>query len=208
MRDPVIITDAVLEPITLAEFESHSRITASTAEEESEISDIFIPAARRYIEHRTGRTIHEKTLELILDCFPAGAIKLPGATPLIEVESVKYKDSSGSETTWSGSNYVTSAGSEDPGRCGELAPAYGIQYPSFTPYPLDPIRIRYRAGLETASPAAEAMPSIKHAMTLLVAKMWEVREAVLIADAANISELIHSLGFESYIAMLKVEFPF
>lgn len=212
MRDPVVITDTVTEPITLAELETHSRITASTTAEENEIEDIFIPAARRYIEHRTGRTIHEKTLELVLDRFPASgcSIKLPGATPLIELVSFKYKDSAGDETTWASSNYVTADGSEDPGRCGELAPAYAVQYPSVTLYPLDPIRIRYRAGLDAmiSGPALEPMASIKHAMTLLVAKMWEVREAVLIADAANLSELVHSLGFESMISQLKVEFPF
>ena len=207
MREPVVITDAVNEPITLAELQAQARIDTTDAAQDDLINDVFIPAARDYIEWRAGITVHEKTLELVMDCFPySEPITLPHATPLISITSVKYKDSAGTETTWGSSNYVTSAGG--PRELGKIAPAYGQAWPSFTPYPLDPVRIRYKGGIATASPIVDASATVKHAMCLLVSKMWLYREAVIVPDRPGINQLVMEYGLEPMIMRLQATYAF
>jgi uncharacterized phiE125 gp8 family phage protein len=206
MMTATVITGPTIEPITLAELQATARIDTSDAAQDVLVDEIFIPAARDYIEWRTGRTFHEKTLELALDGFPCGEITLPGATPLIEIVSIKYKDSDGAESTLSASTYVIAVGNEK--RLGRLTTAYGATWPSFTPYPLDPVKIRYKAGIAITSPLTEAPGAVKHAMCLLVAKMWEHREAVIISDRQSIAQLAVEFGLEAFIGYLQADYAF
>ncbi len=183
MPDPIVIVEPSLEPITPVEAKDHCHIdTADTGQDA--LLGVFIRVAREYIEWRCGITAHEKTLELPLDCFDGPCIELPRATPLNAVLSVKYRDSAGTETTLDSSNYVTSAGSVR--KLGRIALAYGMTWPSFTPYPLDAVRIRYTAGIAVTSPITEPSATIKQACGLLVAGMYENRESELITDRSAV----------------------
>lgn len=202
-----VITGPSYEPILLSDVQAHCNIDATEDGIEQHIETVFIPVARDYVEWRTGRTIHEKTLELVLDRFPCeSVIELPGATPLIELVSMKYTDSDGSETTWGASNYVTATGARN--RLGRVAPAYGVTWPSFTPYPLDAVKIRYRAGIANASPVTEADADVKYAASLLVAGMYENRESEVLTDRAVIQAISMSYGVEAFLARLTVAYAF
>lgn len=178
MYTPKVITDSTTEPVTASFVKLHAAVDNSV--EDSLFDDMWIPAARRYFEFRTGYTIHQKTLEMVYDKWPSDKnhIALIGATPLISVTSVKYKDSDGTETTWSTDDYIVDT-DQIPGR---VVLAYGETWPSFTAYPSNPIRIRYVAGIATASPITEAPGDIKMVVALLTRHFYDNRQAVQISD--------------------------
>lgn len=152
-------------------------------EAEDELFYVWIPAARRFFENATGTTTHEKTLEMAYEGWSdTGIFDLPRATPLIAVESIKYLDSTGAENTWAAANYAVDTHSE----LGRVGLAYGISWPSATLYPLSPIRIRYRAGIATTSPATEAPADIKLAVALLAMHFYENRSAVIVTERGAI----------------------
>jgi len=127
----------------------------------------LILVARDYCEGFTGRAFATQTLEVYLDTFPYGAIELP-MSPLQTVTSVKYKDSAGTEVTLSATtDYIVDADS----RVGRVVPAYGTAWPSFTPYPVNPIKVRYVTGFVSAP------EKVKQAIKLLVGHWYANREA-------------------------------
>lgn len=200
------ITGPSCEPIDLTEVMNHSNITIASPAQKRAIIDIFIPAARQYLEYRTGLTFHQKTLEWLLSEFPecGEPIRLRLATPLISITSVKYKDSSGAEETWASSNYIADTDS----KVGRLVPAYGVSYPSPTLYPSWPIKIRGTAGIAVTSPVSDAPANVKYPLCMLTAAMWENREAEHIPDRGVMDTLSFRYGVEAYIANLKREYAF
>jgi uncharacterized phiE125 gp8 family phage protein len=202
MFEPLVIVPPIKDPVSLTEAKAQCRIDGST---EDALLGIFIAAARDYVEWRTSRTIHDTTLEYVLDGWPGtDRIALPRATPLIEIVSVKYKDSAENETTWSPTEYLANTDAVP----GELALAYGKSWPSFTPSPVSPIRIRYRAGKATGSPEVEAADAIKYAVLLLVGGMYENRESENIADRGVLSKLAADYGVEAFLARLIADYAF
>ena len=170
MITPNVITDAANEPITLAEAKAFLRITHS---DDEAVINMFISAARREYEWLMGRTIHQQTLEMYFeDGFPSGPMLLPRATPLISVTHIKYKDSDGTEHTWSSAEYVL----DTAGELGSIQPAYGYSYPAFTPYPVNPVWIQYVCGIATTSPITQAPDDIKAEICRMVARQYENRE--------------------------------
>ncbi len=201
---PKVITAPVKEPVSVAEALQHLRVDELTnptenAAQEAEIGRM-IAAARFYLEQSTGRTIHETTLEITLDKFPLCPVRLPRATPLIAISSMKWKDTAGTETTITASDYIADTDS-DPG---QLVRAYGISWPSTTLFPSNPIRIRYRAGIPTTSPETECGAEIKLPMMLMVAGMWENRETETVTDMKTIESIVLRWGIEKYITELMI----
>ena len=206
MIDPIIITDASTEPITLAELKEHTRIDTTTTAQDTMLEDIYIPAARIEFERLTGRTVHQKTIEWIFARFPPTPypLVLQQATPLLSIASVKYKDSDGTETTWGSSNYIADTDSV----VGKVFPAYGVQWPSFTPYPVNPIRVRGNAGILTASPVTEASPMIKYVISAMVAGMWLWRESELLPERRVGDMLEKNPHVASMLQTLTVRYGF
>lgn len=200
------IVGPAAEPISLIDVTTHANITVASAAQQATISNIFIPGARQYLEYRTGLTFHQKTLEWLLSGFPpfAEPIRLRLATPLLSISSVKYKDSSGNESTWPSSNYIADTDS----KVGRLVPAYNVPYPYPILYPVWPIRIRGTAGIATASPLTEAPANVKYPLCMLTAAMWENREAESIPDRAVMDTLSFRYGVEAFISNLKREYAF
>jgi uncharacterized phiE125 gp8 family phage protein len=101
-----IITDATVEPVTLAELRQQCRLVAfgGSHPDDVELASLGV-AAREWCEQYTGRSFAQKTLELALDDFPCADIELP--TPVIDnIVSVKYVDTAGFEQTVSSTNYA------------------------------------------------------------------------------------------------------
>lgn len=202
--EPTLISGPTSEPITVVEAKAQCRIDTSDLSQDS-LLDIYIAAARDYVEWRAGITIHEQTLEWALDYWPyenfQGAIVLPRATPLIAIVSIKYVDKDGTETTWATNQYVGDTRSKP----GSVAPVYGVAFPSFTPRPSSAVRIQYRAGIETASPITEAPAKIKIPVLMLVAGMFENRESELVPDRSGVDFIAAKYGVEAFIDRLQSE---
>jgi len=205
MIEPRVVTAPVREPITTDEVAAIQRL-GTLSDDDTVALNIYIGAARRYGEGRTGRCINQNTFELALESFPAGEIVLPRATPLITVVSITYRDSDGAYHTVDAADYVLDTTAEP----GKIAPSYGESWPSFTAYPLAPIKVTYTAGAAETSPATDVVVDarIKLALLLLVGHMWENREAVVVGSDASISQISIEYGIESLISSLQVEYVF
>lgn len=167
---PRVINEPILEPVVVEEFKTANNVGHG---DQDDVIEGYLRAARRLLEKATGRTFYKKTLEITRDCWPcSNYIELPRATPLIEIVSVTLKDSTGAETLWDDSEYIADTDSE-PGR---LVLGYNESWPSFTPYPVSPIRIQYTAGLIDSSPE-DAPDEAKKAIMLLAGTMLENGES-------------------------------
>lgn len=164
------ITPAGYEPIAMSELKLHLRLTDDTTEDP--LLSTLIAAARQYCEQHTGLAFGTQTLELILDAFPTSAISLP-TQPVQSVTSIKYKDYLGVETTVSTADYVVDTDSAT------IAPAYGKYWPTFTAYPINPVRIQYVAGYTTIP------ESLQQAMLLLIGHWYENREGTIISAVSK-----------------------
>lgn len=159
------IIGVTAEPITLEEAKLHVRVDGSL---EDTLIDGLITAAREYCENYTGRSFASQSIEYFLNAFPSGGIDLP-RKPIDEVTSICYKDQDGVETALvEGVDYILDVDSA------RIALPYGKVWPSFTPYPLSPIKIEYSAGGTASIPGP-----VKTAMLLLIGHWYENREAVL-----------------------------
>lgn len=162
----IIITPVTVEPVSLGELKTHSRLPDETSEDDFYLS--LITAAREYCEKLSRRALALQTIELVLDYWPeCDRIELP-YPPLVSVTSIKYKDCAGVETTISAADYIVDTDSY----IGRVVPAYGVRWPEFTPYPVNAIRIRYVAGY------ANAPEVFRQAIKMLVGHWIENREAV------------------------------
>lgn len=204
MYTPNIITAPITEAVSLTELKHQLEIDTSDTTHDTELA-LYQKAARAYYEGRTVRTIHETELEFVLDSFPgADRVVLPRATPLISITSVKYTDSDGDEETFAAADYIADT-DQTPGA---LVRGYGISWPSFTPYPASPIKIRYKAGIATDSPIAEASELDKIPILMHAAAMFENREAVVVSDSGSVAQIAVMCGAESFIANRQVEYAF
>ena len=138
--------------------------------EDDLLSDI-ITAAREYCENITGRSLAAQTITAYLDSFPwKNYIELPRA-PLTSVTSIIYKNSVGTSTpmTVNTDYYVDT--DRDIGR---IVLPTGKSWPTFTPWPVNPITIIFVTGYTT-------MPkTIKQAMLMLITYWFDNRETIKI----------------------------
>jgi len=201
---PTVITAPIIEAVDLLELKKHLRVDTEDLDEMNALERVN-RAARQYFEWRTGRTVHQTTWEIALNDWPScNYICLPRATPLVSITSLKYLDSAGTEATWAASNYIADT-YQTPGR---VVMTYNNVWPSTTLYPASPIRIRYVAGIATASPITEAAEDIKVPILLIVGALWENREAeVLVADMRAI-QTIEPKAAKWYMDRQMVEYAF
>lgn len=111
--------------------------------------DDAIEAGRRTIETITRRCLLTQTWDYYLDGFPsANYIKIPFGN-LQSVTHIKYTDSDGDQTTMTVSTeYLVETNGD---QCGRIVLPYGVSWPSFTPYPSNPVVIRFVCGWEAAA---------------------------------------------------------
>jgi uncharacterized phiE125 gp8 family phage protein len=125
-----------------ADFACNVILNQGYTSEDTYLSSL-ITAARQYCESYQNRAYITQVWEMAMDEFPCnGVIELPKGK-LQSVDSIKYKDYAGVETTLTlNTDYIYSTRSIK----GKIVPVYGKVFPTFTPYPLDPIVITFTCG--------------------------------------------------------------
>ena len=166
-----VITGPAAQPIAVADVEAQVRASLSA---ETTLIDLYIKAVTAKAEGYLKRSIITQTLQLSVERFPSGSIKLP-AGPVQSISSITYLDGDGVQQTISSSLYQL--GIDDT-----VCPAWGESWPGVRVQP-DSVKITYVAGygLAVAVPA-----EIKAWMLLNVASLYENRETVI---SGNVSEL-------------------
>lgn len=183
-----ISSAAAATPVSLTEAKMHLRLAATEAAallyaDENSYLTALIEAATALTEIITDRALITQTWDLYLQDWPVGDSIEIGKPPLQSVTHVKYTDYDGTETTWSSSEYIVDTDSE-PGR---IVLAYGYNWPDFTPYPKNPINVRFIAGYGAAG---SAVPDpIIHAIKLLISHYYDNREHAIIGMNTSIQEL-------------------
>jgi len=162
-----LITDptTIEEPLTLAEAKSFLRVEGD--DENGDISAL-IRAAREQAELHNGREMAVKQYDLALDDFPRDARYIDLLDPLVSVESITFKDSTGAETTLTADvDYIVDT-AKHPGR---VVLAHDKVWPTIAPYPSSAVKIRFTAGFVPA----KVPESIKTGMKLLITAWYEGR---------------------------------
>lgn len=164
------LTDATIEPVSLAEARAHLR--AATTAEDALITSI-ITAARQACEDRLQRTLLQTDWELTLDAFPCAIpLRMPS---VMSVQSIQYVDEDGVTQTLSPSSYQV----DDKSEPGWVVPAYGYAWPT-TREQINAVTVGYRCGYGTT---AAAVPGpIKSWILLMVGSLYENRETVVTAQ--------------------------
>lgn len=158
------------EPILLSAAKAHLRLT--DASEDAYISEL-IPAARRYVENRSGIILVRRSfVERNLPMF--GAIQLSKG-PIKSITEVAYKSSAAVDTTYAGARFF--AGSS------VIFPALGGTWPAI--YAGEKFSITYVAGLSQAELADDEYSGLVHAMKLLLGHWFANRESVAGTDGAS-----------------------
>ena len=182
--------------ITLAEAKTHLRLEGS---EDDTYLNSLISTAQFNVEKYTGRAITNQTLKLSLDGLPYGNddkyypegfftapdinrslsyIVLP-RPPLVSVTHFKYFDEDNTATTFATSNYHVDTQTET----GRVVLKRGKTFPSASDLrTVNAYEITYVAGY--GSSRDDVPTPIKQAIKLLVAHLYENREAVT-KDSTN-----------------------
>ncbi len=188
-----IITQPLVEPVTLAEAKTLLRVETS---DEDALLTTLITTARMTVEANTGRSLVTRTLEETRDRWPASRSLVLPAPPLQAVQSVMLLDSEGGEKLWSANNYTV----ETVGPAPRIVLKPGVTWPAVT-RPAGGIRIRFMAGYGDA--ATDVPPPLGHAVLLLVAHWYENRLPVVInAAAAQVPGTVNALVANYRLARL------
>jgi len=191
-----MLTPPAHEPLTLAQVKQHCRVTI--ADDDSLLSDIYMPAARELCENEMKRAIYAQTWQLTLDHFPlypwwnntqrstsiheawhystfwkAFRIKLPRPS-LVSVSSISYLDMAGNEQTVNPATYKV----DTDGTPGCVVPVYGKSWPYADAYLPDSVKITYVAGSYGDGATVDTCPKlVKAAVLLLAAHLYENKSA-------------------------------
>jgi uncharacterized phiE125 gp8 family phage protein len=186
-----LVTGPTTEPISLAAAKAHLRVDH---DDEDEYIDALITAARTHVENHTQRALLSQTWDYYTDSFSGSYLTIP-KLPVQSVTSVKYRITDGTETTWSALSYLVETRGDWQAR---LQPVYGGSWPSFSPYPVNAVVIRFVAGY--ASVAAIPAPII-HAIKLMLGHLYTNREASV---TASVGSQVMTLGITNLLAPYRV----
>lgn len=141
-----VYTQPTEEPVSVIECRDAARL--STTQLDTLIEEVYIPAARRICEQRTGRSLVTQTLRLGMDAWPAdGEIELRRG-PVQSVTSIKYIDVAGVQRTLATTVYELDA--DDDFDAAEIRLRWGQSWPTI--YGTDDcIEVLYVAGYGVAS---------------------------------------------------------
>ncbi|MFN3375236.1 MAG: hypothetical protein ACK40S_01615 [Burkholderiaceae bacterium] len=157
------ITDATVEPLTLAQAKDHLRETLDDAGNDALIASL-ITVARQAAEDRLQRTLLQTTWEHTRSAFPVGGAPIALPMPrIMAVASVQYRDPAGALQTLPPSAYQLAPGAEP----GQLWPTPGTVWPSTQAQHPAAVVVRYTAGYGTqaADVPAPIVQWIKLALT-------------------------------------------
>lgn len=175
----IVITEPVAEPVSLEEARLQCRVEAygtPAAHPEDALIELFISAAREWVESYTGRALCPQTLELALDAFPAEEIEIARG-PVRAITSVIYVDENQVEQTLDSEAYTLDVYSDRIW----LLPAAETEWPTAGEF-ANAVKVRYEAGfdLPSASPQTKPVPkAAKIAMLLLIGHLYRNRESTV-----------------------------
>ena len=161
------ITDATVEPLTIAQAKRHLAIddTGDAVFDAAMAEDIAaaLKAARHTCEHRLQHTLIDSTWLHTRDAFACWTMPLAmGAVSAIDW--VKYIDGNGALQTLATDQYKLDAD--------RLTPAYGCAWPT-TRCESGAVRIQYTAGFGPT--AATVPPNVVAWIKLCLTDLWEQR---------------------------------
>ena len=162
-----LMTPSVLHPFTLSEAKDHLRATDS---EDDGYIQMLIFAVADATENFTRRALFTQTRCLYLDYFPGCEVEIP-RYPLQSVTTVKYRDTGGTLTTMSASEYSV----DTVGMPARIRPALGTSWPTTSPEVMNSVEITYVCGYQYVG---ELPPALRQAMLYLLAHFYDVRESV------------------------------
>jgi uncharacterized phiE125 gp8 family phage protein len=184
----VLKTAPAVEPVSLTEAKAHLRVDYD--DDDVALITPMIKAARMYCENFQNRAYVTQTWTMYLPWFHK-VIKIPKGS-LQTVNSVKYKNSDGTEVTLTENvNYIYSK----TGIEGILTTPYGVTWPAFTQYPLDAVTIEFTCGYGLAVAVPE---TIKQAILMLV-KYWYDQKDISITISNDIQQAVHRLLWQDRI---------
>lgn len=190
-----LLTPPAAEPISYDEAAEHLRVDSA---DDAAYIEGLIAVAREYVEGVTGRVSMESTWRVVAPTFDSfeqptthhiyrqGIYSyLLGRTPLVSVASVKYYAPDSSDlTTMSAEDYrvITSV---EPG----ILQVIGGSLPSLEDR-MDAVQIEFTAGHSSS----DLVPAtLRHAMKLLVAHLYEERKPVAFASCQEIPHTLRTL---------------
>lgn len=135
----ILITDATVEPVTLAQAKVQCRVDADLTAEDDTIA-ILITAARTQAEQELNRALVTQTWERVLDAFPTAELEL-GKHKVLSITSVIYIDAAGDSQTMAAEDYSLDTDSDG----GFLLPAVDTEWPD-TLDTANAVRVRFTAG--------------------------------------------------------------
>lgn len=172
----VVAAPPQAEPVSLDEARRHLRDPESS---QDPLINSLITAARQHIERVCERALMPQSWRLSLDAFPSGCIELPGGL-VRSITTVAYTDASGAaQTLAAGTGYQADLDAQ-PARLSP--PAAGGSWPSTQSDKVNAVQITYAAGYADAA----AVPApVKAALLLIVADLFELREAGVIGTTVQ-----------------------
>jgi len=181
-------------PLSLAEAKLHLRISENDTTEDALITSL-IAAATLHVEQLTGRRLVSQTWSKSLDAFPkcGGAIELL-LPPVKSISVITFIDVDGSELAIDESAYELDAQSETAW----VIPAYGYIWP-VARAKANAVVVEFISGYGGADDVPE---SIKAALKLLIAHLYENREAVIVDARVQAFEL--PVGIAALLSPFRV----
>lgn len=162
------ITDAAVEPVSLADAKVHLKEELDETHNDAYITSLIM-VARQAAEDRLQRTLIDTTWLRTLERFPryGGHIELP-MPRILAVQSVQYLAPDGTLTTLDPAAYELDPVAEP----GLLLPAHGTSWPATRERP-GAVQVRYRAGYGES--AAHVPQPIVHWIKLALTELYENR---------------------------------
>lgn len=190
MDSAVLTTGPTIEPITLAEAQTHLKVNG----EDTYLTSLII-TARMMMERYLNRSLILQTWKGYSNCWSM-KFCLP-YPPLLAVASVKYYNIDGNLITLSNTDYWVN-NADQPG---SVQMVYDFSPPELQYGRPNAIEIEYTAGYAVTGTDDEkraAVPApIKHGLKVLLTDMHEHRGQYVIGNSANklpqfVIDLVHS----------------
>lgn len=167
------------EPVTAEYIKTHTRIDG-TAEDDL-LNEIYIPAARQYLENYTETKFFTQTVKAYMDSFP-DVIELRNG-PFQSIDSVEYYDEDDTLQTYASANYRTDI-------IGDKARIEPVSSWPSTKDRINAVIVTFTAGYSSV----DNIPAkVKGAICLIVAEMYNHREDRVKRLPTAAQDLIHGL---------------
>lgn len=176
-----LITPPAELPVTSDDLRSHLW-TVHDGHSSAEYLELLIKAATSHIEQITWRKLVQQEWRVYLQSWPNDTsnvhhdcVMLPFGS-VLSVDAVRWLDSDGVDHLIDAGDYIAAVAGSEP----MVVPLAG--WPSGDLFAVDPIRVNFTAGF---GDAAAVPDDLKHAVRLLAAHWYEVREAVMVGTTVR-----------------------